>query len=397
MQHKHLEEWDKWLVIILLTTLLISSFLLTAIIDPKDPAILFIKQIQFDMFSFFKKRYSEKGGGIPDPLLPEVPVGSDFVSAENRLSKPKKFSIRDKMPPVGTQLISDCVGWSGAYLREYQEKIETGSFEDFSGLGIYTLAKQEDGYAAKGTYISMSTYIPEKYGTPFEVDAPEAPYPDDPVLPALSSFALFHAQTRKVKSSVLIDRGAQNSFSGITDALWMWKQPVVVGATWYENTAPNRNGVLPLPDWKEKFGHAVAATGYNDETEQLEFINSWGLGWGQEGYGYFPYNYPLFANGWTSIDLPNEPSKPKPQEGWATFYGRKRNLGSEQRNALMLQQAIYSRFAPYDRARYSAGRNWSMYVNALVYGDYSLTDVINDIFSVSRSKGHIFNFNEIRR
>lgn len=344
---------------------------------------------------FKRKTYKEIGGGISDPILPDVPVGSDLVNADDRLSKPKMFSIRDKMPPVGTQLVFDCVGWAGAYLREYQERIENGNFDDFSGLGIYTLAKQEDGYAGKGTYVSMATYVPEKFGTPFERDVPETYYPDDPVLPPLTEYALLRAQSRKVKSSVLIDRGLQDTFSGLTDALWKWKQPILVGAMWYENTYPIVRGLLPMPSGEAKFGHAVAVTGYDERG--IEFINSWGITWGDEGYGYFPYGYPLFATCWTSIDLPNEPEKPKPTEGWQTFYGKKRDAGSEQRNASLLQRAIYSRFAAHDRARYVAGREWIKLVNMLAYGNFSLIDCVNYVYSLSRNKGEIFNVNQIRK
>ncbi len=38
-------------------------------------------------------------------------------------------------------------------------------------------------------------------------------------------------------------------------------------------------------------GHAVIFTGYNDKTRLLEFQNSWGVGWGKDGYGYLPYAY----------------------------------------------------------------------------------------------------------
>jgi hypothetical protein len=37
--------------------------------------------------------------------------------------------------------------------------------------------------------------------------------------------------------------------------------------------------------------HAVVITGYDDETETLEFKNSWGTDWKHEGYGYMSYKY----------------------------------------------------------------------------------------------------------
>jgi C1A family cysteine protease len=55
------------------------------------------------------------------------------------------------------------------------------------------------------------------------------------------------------------------------------------------------------PDW----GHAIVAVGYDDNLKitnkvdnkstkgALLIRNSWGLGWGQAGYGWLPYDYAL--------------------------------------------------------------------------------------------------------
>ena len=38
-------------------------------------------------------------------------------------------------------------------------------------------------------------------------------------------------------------------------------------------------------------GHAVLAVGYSDPKGQLTVRNSWGSGWGDQGYFYMPYEY----------------------------------------------------------------------------------------------------------
>ena len=38
-------------------------------------------------------------------------------------------------------------------------------------------------------------------------------------------------------------------------------------------------------------GHAVLAVGYDNDQQRFRFRNSWGTGWGQEGYGTIPYAY----------------------------------------------------------------------------------------------------------
>ena len=48
-----------------------------------------------------------------------------------------------------------------------------------------------------------------------------------------------------------------------------------------------------MPDRSERMlgGHAVLLVGYDDNKQLYKFRNSYGTGWGVEGYGYLPYQY----------------------------------------------------------------------------------------------------------
>jgi GNAT superfamily N-acetyltransferase len=48
---------------------------------------------------------------------------------------------------------------------------------------------------------------------------------------------------------------------------------------------------LPIPGQALAENHCVAVVGYDDTKELLLFWNSWGVGWGDKGYGYLPYEY----------------------------------------------------------------------------------------------------------
>lgn len=61
----------------------------------------------------------------------------------------------------------------------------------------------------------------------------------------------------------------------------------------------------PCPNESARWGHAIVAVGYNDSmkikntkcgkvtTGALLIRNSWGIGWGDKGYGWLPYDYVL--------------------------------------------------------------------------------------------------------
>ena len=81
--------------------------------------------------------------------------------------------------------------------------------------------------------------------------------------------------------------------------------PVVGGFAMPASTtsvATRKSGVVTYPGPRERFigGHAVLFCGYNDATERLTFMNSWGEGWGEKGFGYLPYK---FVTSWLANDF----------------------------------------------------------------------------------------------
>jgi C1A family cysteine protease len=83
--------------------------------------------------------------------------------------------------------------------------------------------------------------------------------------------------------------------------------PFVFGFTVYqsfESATVAQTGLVPMPGWFERpvGGHAVIAVGYDDSTQRFTLRNSWGPGWGDQGYFYFPYAYAtgqLASDFWT--------------------------------------------------------------------------------------------------
>jgi C1A family cysteine protease len=85
--------------------------------------------------------------------------------------------------------------------------------------------------------------------------------------------------------------------------------PVIFGFTTFGSMdhPDNQPGYIPFPDPSEKSkeGHAVMAVGYDDKKEIINPLNhkkttgalliknSWGIAWGDKGYGWLPYDYVL--------------------------------------------------------------------------------------------------------
>lgn len=82
--------------------------------------------------------------------------------------------------------------------------------------------------------------------------------------------------------------------------------PFVFGFTVYESFETRKvveTGIASMPRKKERVlgGHAVLAVGYNQKDKRFLVRNSWGTGWGKNGYFTMPYEYlkTLAADFWT--------------------------------------------------------------------------------------------------
>jgi C1A family cysteine protease len=70
--------------------------------------------------------------------------------------------------------------------------------------------------------------------------------------------------------------------------------PFVFGASIYWNfPTKSTTGVIPMPGHAEPAhdGHVMLAVGYDDRKRVFLIRNSWGTGWGVQGYGTIPYEY----------------------------------------------------------------------------------------------------------
>lgn len=72
--------------------------------------------------------------------------------------------------------------------------------------------------------------------------------------------------------------------------------PVVMGFSVpasFESAAVAKSGVLvmPLPHEQIVGGHAVTVVGHDDAKRMFKVRNSWGAGWGIQGYFWMPYDY----------------------------------------------------------------------------------------------------------
>ena len=69
--------------------------------------------------------------------------------------------------------------------------------------------------------------------------------------------------------------------------------PVVGGISVFASAFAYRSGIMPNPSPDDQLRGltAICIVGYDDNKKAIKFRNSWGTRWGEEGYGYFSYDY----------------------------------------------------------------------------------------------------------
>jgi len=232
--------------------------------------------------------------------------------------------LRPWCSPVENQLtIGSCTAHAGIGIVEYFERRAFGKHTDASRLFLYKTTRNLLRWRGdSGAFIRSTMGALVLFGVPPEEYFPYvvADFDKEP-----SAFCYAYAQSFQAISYYRMDSpgiGEKELLKTIKSNLSAGL-PSMFGFTVFSSVAQAaKSGMIPFPAAGEKVvgGHAVVAVGYDDsiriknssieakETKGALLIrNSWGSGWGMEGYGWLPYEYVLkgVAIDWWSL-LKNE-------------------------------------------------------------------------------------------
>jgi len=184
-----------------------------------------------------------------------------------------------------------CIVFAVTANHEYFRYKETGAMTDLSEEALYYQCKVLDGDRDAGTSFSSIALVLQTVGQPAEdkwvydklVDDTQPSYvlPADAVDPQFC----FRASLTSIQSDI----------NGIVDCLTKGS-PVSIGIPVYDSFRTALAGRVPMPldDEKTIGDHSVLVVGCEEDAQQskwLIFRNSWGVRWGEEGYGFLPFEY----------------------------------------------------------------------------------------------------------
>jgi len=203
---------------------------------------------------------------------------------------PEKVDLRRYCSPVVDQgRLGSCTAnaiVSG--LREYLEIYNKKKLIFLSRLFLYYEERKIEGTIDEdsGAMIRDGMKVLNKMGV--------CPETDDPY--DISRFKI-RPSGKAIRDAVKYEITSYNRVWDINDlkVCLAEKSPVVCGFRVYQSFESDdvaHTGIVPMPKPSEALlgGHAVLAVGYDEKKKLIIFRNSWGLGWGDKGYFYMPYD-----------------------------------------------------------------------------------------------------------
>ena len=227
----------------------------------------------------------------------DLPDGRDMMYAAPTavLEKlPAKVDLRKHCPSVYNQgeLGSCTANAIGGALEFGQMKQQAPETFTPSRLFIYFNERRMEGTieSDSGAMIRDGIKSVNKEGAPPEDDWPYVidKFRVKPPKPAYRE-ALEHQAIRYQRMTQTLTQLKGCLASGF---------PFVFGFVVYESfespqVAKTGKAPMPMSDEQQLGGHAVLAVGYNESQQRFIVRNSWGEGWGMDGYFTMPYPYLL--------------------------------------------------------------------------------------------------------
>lgn len=225
---------------------------------------------------------------------------SKALKAAPKSGLPKKKDLSQYCSPIENQLsIGSCTANAGVGLLEYYENKAFGKHLDASRLFLYKTTRNLLGWKGDtGAWLRTTMQAMVLFGAPptkyWKYDISKFDVEPEAFLYAFASsykaIQYYRLDQPGLSEANLLKRVKQFICYGY---------PSMFGFTVYNSGNADGEFAYPEPEDTVQGGHAVVAVGYDDNRVvgkrkgALKIRNSWGTGWGQDGYGWLPYDYIL--------------------------------------------------------------------------------------------------------
>lgn len=205
----------------------------------------------------------------PDEVLLKIPRMESIANIP-RAPLPGKLDLRSQLMPIRDQEnTSECVAFATSAMKEWQAGQQINIHQYFSPEFIYD---KRSNNTQDGMYPADAMNIVKTYGCPLDASYPfQGTAVGDVTAQAanfkINSYALV-STAPDLKTALTTYGPCTITFPYYNDSMMFWRQ----------NSGDSQQG-----------GHCVLVAGFDDTQQWFIIRNSWGDGWGDHGYCYYPY------------------------------------------------------------------------------------------------------------
>lgn len=264
--------------------------------------------------------YEEYSGGkriVGLGWLPDFPDHRDFVLGKVKKKNWEKYQDRSGFKVAGKKELpsfcdnlkycspiedqknlGSCTAQAVVGMVEFMMKRDSGRYLDGSRLFLYKVTRNlmrmtgDTGAYIRSTIKALTAFgvCPEEYA-PYNI----ARFDEEP-----NPFCYSFASNYKSIGYIRLDPPNQDGKVTLKNlkTVLASEYAVAFGFTVYTSMGGSPDIPYPSPTDSVRGGHAVTAVGYDDNHKvfpeskgSIIIRNSWGRGWGLEGYGFLPYEY----------------------------------------------------------------------------------------------------------
>ncbi|MEY9998017.1 C1A family cysteine protease [Streptomyces sp. V4I8] len=233
-------------------------------------------------------------------------LGASGLISRAPVAPPPLVDLRSKCSPIVDQgELGSCTANAATGVLEYFQIQSSGSFTPASRRFIYKATRNFLGVQGDtGAYLRSTMGALALFGVPperfwaYDVEL----FDDEP-----PAFCYAFASNYQALMYYRLDPPGISLNELLTDikASLAAGLPAMFGFPVYSSIEQATEGNIPFPSSRESVlgGHAVVAVGYDDNRAIMNPLdngttkgaliirNSWGVSWGDNGYGYLPYDY----------------------------------------------------------------------------------------------------------
>lgn len=222
-----------------------------------------------------------------------IPVAINYGNYQSGTGLTGNIDLTSKFPPIGNQgQLGTCVAWAvgynnKSYLDGISKNFSPSQLQSpnnqYSPTDLFFSIEQSKRSCNNGTFFDDAFNVLINRGV-----NTLATVPYDGLCHSNSPSNSSTASANRIKNFRRIDGSVNDIKQYLAQGI-----PVVLGAMVNREFQSWRgNGVLTNLNYTgDQSGHAMVIAGYDDSKGAFRIINSWGRGWGDNGYAWIAYDF----------------------------------------------------------------------------------------------------------